>query len=172
MIEPQSGRDEPLSVNGLSFFDSPVIAEQRPVHRSQERYQIDHPPPLRHSRQSDPNYRTYTTRPHAERSPFFRDSAYGSSLDRPTYYRRQHVPETTAIPFPSLERTPFTHTGQRQLAPNMPSIISSRSPIRPQPQWEGLKRMGVRSSRNEFGGSSMYPGRDLLSDVARRSVRR
>ena len=174
MTETRPDRREPLSVNGLSFFESPVISRQRPVQHDQERYQVDHPLPSRQYQGRNLNSRGYVTRPDAHRSPFFRDSAYGSSRDRPTYSRRQHMPATTAIPFPSFNRTSYTRTGQ--LASNMPSITLSRSPTRTQPQWEALQRMGVRSSRNEFGNSTsngvVDPQRSNLPSTVRRSIRR
>jgi hypothetical protein len=161
-------------VNELSFFESPVISKQRPVQHSQERYQVDHPPPSRQYQGRNLNSRGYVTRPDAHRSPFFRDSAYGTSRDRPTYSRQQHMPATTAISFPSFNRSSYTRTGQ--LTSSMPSITLSRSPTRTQPQWQGLQRMGVRSSRNGFGNSTSNGFVDSqrcdFPSTVRRSIRR
>ncbi|KAH7094380.1 hypothetical protein FB567DRAFT_431769 [Paraphoma chrysanthemicola] len=170
MTETQSGRREPPSVNGLSFFDSPVISKQRHLQNKQQRYQIDHLPPRRQFQGRNLDSSGYITRPDAGRSPFFRDSAYGSSRERPTCYQQQNSSETTAIPYPSFQRSSYARKGR--LTSKMPSIVSSRSPNRTRPQWEGLQCMGVRSSRNDFDSESVYRDRGLFPSTVRRSVRR
>jgi len=165
---------QPRGLNGLSFFESPVLSRRPPVPHSYQRQQSNRPPPSSQyqSRNLDPD--GFITRPEAGQSPFFRDSAYGSSRERPIYSRQQHTQPKGTILFPSFSRSSYPRAGQAPSA--MPSIVSGRSPVRTQPQWQALQRMGVRSSRHEFSGvaGSTYAGStsNLFPSAGRRSVRR
>jgi hypothetical protein len=175
MEDPGIRWREPPGLNGLSFFESPVISSGQPAQYSHQRQQIDLPPPSRHYQSRNLNSDGFITRPEAGRSPFFRDSAYGSPRERPTpYSRQQHTQPRAEIPFSSINRSSFPRASQIQSS--MPSVISGRSPVRTQPQWQGLQRMGVRSSRHEFssiaGNSFANPSGDLFPGKGRRSVRR
>jgi hypothetical protein len=169
--QPETSWREPRGLNGLSFFESPVTFKDSLYHRSHDRQQIDQPPPSRHYQSRNLNSRGLIVRPEAERSPFFRDSAYGSSRPQPAYTTQQQSYSNSAIPSPSFSRSSQSCTGRAPSA--MPSIVTGRSPVRRQPQWQALQRMGVRSSRHEFSKHSYVdPGRNLSSSAGRRIVRR
>jgi hypothetical protein len=171
IIEPETNWREPRGLNGLSFFESAVTSRYSPNQRSHERQQIDRPPPAPRYQSCNLNSRGFIVRPEAERSPFSRDSAYGSSRPQLAYPVQQQAYSNSAIPFPSFNRSSQSRTGQIPSA--MPSIVTGRSPVRTKPQWEALQRMGVRSSRHEFSKHSYVdPGREFSSSVGRRIVRR
>jgi hypothetical protein len=148
MIEHESDWCEPRQLNALSFFESPVISRHPSPQRSHTRQYIERPPPSRHYQSRNLDSSGFITRPPPENSPFFRDSAYGSSRDRPTYSGQQYMHSNSGIPFPSLNRSFHARTGQVPSA--MPPIVSTGSPVRTQPQWDALQRMGVRSSRHVY----------------------
>jgi hypothetical protein len=172
--EPDSGWQNARGLNGLSFFDSPVLSDRQQSQSSHARRQIDRPLPSRqyHSRDIAPGGQIITAE--AGNSPFFQDSAYDSSRDRSTFFSQQHVPSSPENPFRSFTRSANSRLGQ--VPSTMPSIISSRSLVRTRPQWEALKRMGVRSSRREFSKDTRNaytnPPRHTISSVGRRNVRR
>jgi hypothetical protein len=168
---PETSWREPRGLNGLSFFESPVTSKDPSYHRSHGRQQIDRSSPSRHYQSRNLNSRGLIVRPEAERSPFFRNSAYGSSRPQPAYTTQQQVYPHSAIPFPSFSCSSQSRTGGAPSA--MPSIVTGRSPVRTQPQWQALERMGVRSSRHGFSKHSYAdPGRNLSSNAGRRIVRR
>jgi hypothetical protein len=171
IIESDASWREPRGLNGLSFFESPVSSKDQSYPRIHERHQVDRPPAARHYQSRNLNSRGLIVRPETARSPFFSDSAYGSSRPQPTYPTQQYVYSNSATSSPSLSRSSHLRTGQVPAA--MPSIVTGRSPVRARPQWEALQRMGVRSSRHEFSKNS-YAGRTMgwLSSAGRRSVRR
>lgn len=175
MIAPELDWREPRGLNGLSFFESPVISRShRQTQRVQEQHQINRPPPSRQYQSRNLTSKGFITRPIAEQSPFFRDSAYGSSRDRPSPNSQQNVHSSTAIPFPSFSRSKYSRPSQ--VPSTMPSIVSERSYVRTQPQWDALQRVGVRSSRHDFSKNADNAhgdsARTLFSGAGRRSVRR
>jgi hypothetical protein len=149
MAEHEPTWQDRSRLNGLSFFESPVVSRTQAVPRYASQ-QIDRPPRSRHSQNRNLNSSGFITRPDVGRSPFFSDGAFGSARDKLTYAKRQHTHKSSAIHCPSFGRSSHAHTGQVPSA--MPSIVSGWSPVRKKSQWEGLQRMGVRSSRHEFGG--------------------
>lgn len=161
-------------LNGLSFFQSPVISRSHPVEPNRTRQQSHRSTPSQRYRGRNLNSRGFITRPDAERSPFFSDSAYGSLRDMPTNSKHQAIHSTFAIPFPSFSRSSYARTNHNSSA--IPSIGSGRPIMRTRPQWEGLQRIGVRSSRHDFstitGNTRTSPTRKLLSRVGQRSVQR
>ncbi|KAH5426854.1 hypothetical protein HBI52_126590 [Parastagonospora nodorum] len=175
MIAPEPGWREWRGLNGLSFFESPVISRshQQPQ-RVQDQQQINRPPPSRQYQSRNVTSKGFITRPKAEQSPFFRDSAYGSSRDRASPNRQQHVQTSAAIPFPSFNRS--TYSRPSQVPSTMPSIVAGRSPVRTQPQWDALQRVGVRSSRHDFSKNTSNAHGDstriIFPSAGRRSVRR
>jgi hypothetical protein len=172
MSARQAGWREPRSLNGLSFFDSPVNSRNEPIdlHQGRRLVELQPGPTSRHYQSRHLDSRGFITRPDTGRSPYVGDSAYGSSQNRP--YSQPPRYSQAAISLPSFNRSSVSRIGQ------MPSIISSgRSPAHAQPQWENLQRAGVRSSRNMFGGSVAgntfaAPSRNIFSSAGRRSVRR
>jgi len=175
VIAPEPDWREPRGLNGLSFFESPVISRShRQPQRVQEQHQINRPPPSRQYQSRNLTSKGFITRPMAEQSPFFRDSAYGSSRDRPSPNSQQHVQSSNAIPFASFSRSTYSRPSQVPSA--MPPIVSERSQVRTQPQWDALQRVGVRSSRHDFGqnAGNAHGGSapNFFPGVGRRSVRR
>jgi hypothetical protein len=170
----QAGWHEPRSLNGLSFFDSPVNSRNQPIqHNSNQRISA-RPPPSEPYQSRNLNSQGFIMKPETGQSPFLPDNAYGFSRDRPSYSRQQPVPSQPAITFPPYGRSSYTRRGH--LPSTMPSVVSERSPVRTQPQWQALQRMGVRSSRHDFsnisGNAFEGPKRQLFSSAKRRSVRR
>jgi hypothetical protein len=172
-LDPTPRWSEPKGLNSLSFFNSPVIPERRSQQDSQECQQYN-TAPLSHHQNRNLNSSGFRNRPQAERSPFFRDSAYGSSRDRPTHFEHQRTQSNAAIPFPSFHRSQYSRTGQ--VPSNMPSIVSNRSPVRRESQWKTLQQVGVRSSQQKFdtnaGNGFSLSTRTINSSAGRRNVRR
>jgi hypothetical protein len=148
MAEHESTWCEPRRLNALSFFESPVTSRYPSPQSSHTRQYIERPPPSRHYQSRNLNSSGFITRPSAERSPFFRDSGYRFSRDQPTYYGQQHMHSSAEVPFPSSNHSFRSRPGRVPSA--MPPIVSAGSPVRAQPQWEALQRMGVRSSRHVY----------------------
>jgi hypothetical protein len=174
MNDPQAVSREPRSLNGLSFFDSPVNSRNEPIDYRHGR-RVPEPTPAAHHHQSrhlDP--RGFTNRPEEGGSSYVRDSTYGSSQNRPTHSSQAPRFSQAAISLPSFSRSSNSHLGQ--VPSRMPSIIPARSSAYTQPQWENLQRMGVRSSRNAYGSISgntfASAPRDVFSTAGRRNVRR
>jgi hypothetical protein len=167
MAEPESTWRHSNASNGLSFFESPVLSRKHFTQPNHERQPLA--PRHYQSRNIDSN--GYFMRPDGNRSPFFRDSAYGSSGDKPIYPGEQPMHCNSLIPFSSFNRS--SHHRMGRVPSPMPPIVSS---VRTQPQWEGLQRMGVRSSRRKSSGiegnSYAGPSRKLFSSAGRRSIRR
>ncbi|KAF2127389.1 hypothetical protein P153DRAFT_321149 [Dothidotthia symphoricarpi CBS 119687] len=171
---PESHRREPQSLNGLSFFDSPRNLNNEPIQYSRTQQPAE--PVLHASYNQGRNLdsRGFITRPESGQSSCLGASAYGSSLNRPSYLRQEQTQSHSAIPFPPVGRLSYFRTGQ--LPSSMPSTIPGCSSVHSRPQWEVLKRMGVKSSRNSStntvkntrGGTS----RHLYTGSSRRSVRR
>jgi hypothetical protein len=181
IIEPETSRHELRGLNGLSFFESPVIFKDRSYRGHYERQHIDRPPPARHYQSRNLSSSGLIIRPEVARSPFFRDSdsdsdsdsAYGSSRPQPSYSTPQQVYSNPTVPFPSSSFSNPSRSRTGQIPAAMPSIVTGRSHVRTQLQWEALQRMGVRSSRHEFSKNSHAgPNRGLYSSAGRRSVRR
>jgi hypothetical protein len=169
---------EPRSLNGLSFFDSPVNSRNEPINlrQGQRLVHLEPKPPSRHYQSRHLDSRGFITRPEPDRSPYVGGSAYGFSQDRLSYSRQAPRYSQAAISLPSFNRSSISRIGQ--VPSSMPSIISSgRSPARTQPQWENLQRAGVRSSRNTFGSSIAgnifsAPSNKVFASTGRRSARR
>jgi hypothetical protein len=169
--QPGTSWRDPRGLNGFSFFESPVTSKDPSYHRSHGRRHMDRPRPSRHYQIRNLNSRGPIVRPEAERSSFFGDSAYGSSRPQPAYTTQQQAYPHSAIPFPSFSRLLQSRTGRVLSA--MPSIVTGRSPVRTQPQWQALQRIGVRSSQHEFSKHSHGdPGKNPSSSAGRRIVRR
>jgi hypothetical protein len=173
MSDLQAGWREPRSLNGLSFFDSPVNSRNEPIisHQVRRIVELEPTPPSHHYQSRHLDSRGFITRPE---TPYVGDSAYGSSQNRPSYSRQAPRHSQTAISLPHFSRSSVSRIGQ--VSSSMPFIISSQSLASTQPRWENLQRAGVRSSRNTFGSIAgnafAAPSRTLFSGAGRRSVRR
>ncbi|CAO2658497.1 Nn.00g062200.m01.CDS01 [Neocucurbitaria sp. VM-36] len=174
MNQVQAGWHEPRSLNGLSFFDSPVISRNEPIQHSY--YQRNAEPITLsrngHGRSFDPI--GFNNEPEGEKALFVSNSVYESTRKRPSYSRPTPPSFRSAAPFSSSRRAPEPRTAQFPSA--MQSTFSTRSPVRNQPQWGYLQRVGVRSSRHTFddsGGNTFDgPTGHLFSRASRHSVRR
>jgi hypothetical protein len=169
---------EPRSLNGLSFFDSPRNMKNEPIAHRPEPSACKEP-----QRQQYPAYQSrnlnsqgFIKKPETGRLPFLDDSAYGSSLGRPSYSRQTREPLPHSIPFPSFSRP--SNFRASPLPSSKPSIVSShRSPIcTSQSQWNRLATTGVRSSQKSSsriqGNTFGSPSRNIFTNSGRRSVRR
>ncbi|KAF2690634.1 hypothetical protein K458DRAFT_354819 [Lentithecium fluviatile CBS 122367] len=163
------------SLNGLSFFDSPLNQRNEPIERRYERRPTQYITIPQKHQPRNLDSRGFITRSHDSRSPCVINHSY-NSFDRSLNSRQQPVHPQPAIPFPS-----FSRASQSRAAPPpsaMPSIVSSRSrsPIRNSSQLQGLEQTGVRSSRPSHthisGNTFSTPARTLFSSSGRRSIRR
>jgi len=169
---PKSWHNPP-SLNGLSFFDSPVNSRNEfilePFRRGTEE--------LHHETQPIPNRnlnsRGFIIRPHATRSPFAGHGTYRSSHHQSKNNRVVPPSAQSAVSSPSF-RTACSRPLQDSSA--RLSVASGLSPIRTSTQWEPLQRAGVRSSRQTFdmAAENTYSrsSRNLMSNYARRNIRR
>jgi hypothetical protein len=174
---PRAGWVEPRSLNGLSFFDSPVDSRNEPIKVGRERRLVEvapTPPPPYQRQRRHLNSRGFITRPEERDSPYTNDSAYGPSQNRDFYNKNTSTHLQASIDVPPAHRPDYSRIGQ--VPSVIPSIVPSRPPARVQPQWENLQRVGVRSSRNAFGhvsGSNHgTPSRNVFPSSNRRNVRR
>jgi len=174
MNDTRINSSEPLSLNGLSFFDTPVNSRNEPILYTRG---SDTTQPIR----SSPYYRTrdlgsrgYMSRSANMRSPLPGDNTYRSSQKNPYYTRNLATQSQSAIPFPSLGKSPYSRI--RELPSAMPSIVPERPSLRTQSQWQVLERAGVRSSchnlSNVARNTFVNPAREVLSRAGRRTVRR
>ncbi|KAF2848051.1 hypothetical protein T440DRAFT_520467 [Plenodomus tracheiphilus IPT5] len=165
---------EPPSLNGLSFFDSPVNAKNEVI---QQPYRHDVAvvyPSSPHVQSCSIDSRGFITRPDVARSPSMDDSAYGSSRRRFNDSRYTKFPTQSAVPLLSFRPSCDRRTTQQY--PARPHMAIGRSPVRTRPQWEPLQRAGVRSSRQSFKnivrGSYAGSTMNLISKRGRRSINR
>ena len=174
LVEIELAWREPRSLNGLSFMDSPVNSRNRPIHYNHDQRAPEQQYPSQRYQSRNLDSRGFITRPETGKSPFFRGSAYESPPERPSYLRQQQVQAKPANSFAYFNRSSRPRSGQ--VPASMPSIVSGRSPVRSQPQWQALQRMGVRSSRHEFssnaGSTFDHSSRNVYSSAGRRRVRR
>ncbi|KAF2118004.1 hypothetical protein BDV96DRAFT_489107 [Lophiotrema nucula] len=177
MVGVPADYHEPRSLNGLSFFRSPL-------NQRNERIDYDsmytRPEPAQRTQQHYParnlNSRGFIKRPETGRSPWANDSADGSSFGGHRFYSQQAGQSQSAVPFPSFVRP--SHSRAAPLPSAMPSsLATSRSPARTsRAQYDNLAHVGVRSSRASYGhvpgNTFVTPSRNLFSGASRRSVRR
>lgn len=167
---PVEWRDS-RTLNGQSIVDTHLTSRNEPIMHQENRQ------PLRNVYNEAHRAGPYgfVKRPDARQLPSIRDSGYGpSSHDRLTISRQEQVQVQPARSFKSFPQASPSRLGQLPSA--MPSMVSSRSPVRNRTQWETLQRAGVRSSRqthrnirgNTFFSSSTTP----VPRIERRSVRR
>lgn len=158
---------EPPSLNGLSFFDSPVNSRNEVIQYSRNQAMEQQEAYPQHYYRSV-NSRAYVTRPDQGLAPFLNGNVYNSSQSRNPSSTYRSVQASPAVPF-SSSRHP------RQLPSAMPSSVTGQTPVRARSQWETLQRAGVRSSRHTFdniGKSTYVAPRDAFSTGGRRSIRR
>ncbi|KAG9190554.1 hypothetical protein G6011_08642 [Alternaria panax] len=176
MNRPKAGWVEPRSLNALSFFDSPVDSRNEPIEVDHRRRLVELASTLSSQQYSRRHLdsRGFITRPETGRLLYTNDGAYSSPHNRTSYDRKAPIYPQAAIDVPSVHR--LSHSRIGQVPSTMPSIITSRSSARAQPQWDNLQRAGVRSSRNAFGSASgsshAVPSKDVFPSPGRRSVRR
>lgn len=121
-------RERP-SLNGLSFFDEPLM------HNTYRR-------PSRHT-----SLQTHESRRPANHCVSVFDASCEPSIS-PTFSRQQQIQSPSHVP-PSLHgRANPSRIGQ--LSSSMPSVVSGLSPVCNRTQWETLQSVGVRSSRQNF----------------------
>jgi hypothetical protein len=173
---PRAGWVEPRSLNGLSFFDSPVDSRNEPIKVGRQRRLVElAPTPLPYQRQRRHlNPRGFITRPEDGDSLYTNDSVYGPSQNRDFYNRNTRTHFQTSINVPPVHRPDCSRIGQ--VPSIIPSIVPSRPPARVQSRWENLQRVGVRSSCNAFGhvSGNNYgtPSRNVFPNANQRNVRR
>ncbi|KAF1833353.1 hypothetical protein BDW02DRAFT_599148 [Decorospora gaudefroyi] len=174
--ESQRGWREPRSLNGLSFFDSPVNSRNEPIYSNHGHMLVEPELPPRSARYQSRHLdsRGFIIRPETGCSPYAGDNAYSSSQNRSSYAKQTPRFPQAVNSLPSFNASSHSRIGLA-LSP-MPSITPGRSPARTQPQWESLQRAGVRSSRNAFdknhGNGRGAPSRNNFSIADRRNVRR
>lgn len=162
------------SLNGLSFFDSPLNDRNEPIEPGYRGRRLDSVAPQRYqSRNVDA--RGFIVRPGGEPSARASEGIYGSvgrsSVQQPPLY-----PPGGPVSFRAFSRASRSRPALASSATGSLEREYRGSPIRASRQWSGLERAGVRSSRashGSFGGNtSATPVRTLFSRSGRRSVRR
>jgi hypothetical protein len=163
------------SLNGLSFFDSPLNDRNEPIERRHEARQSEYIAPPQQYQRRNFYSRGFNTRPENIRSPYANNGSY-DSFDKSYRTCQQPVHSRSVIPFPSFDRTSQSRAAPLPSATN--AFISNRvrSPIRNKSRLNGLERAGVRSSRMSHrsipGNAFPTPGRTVFSSSGRRSIRR
>lgn len=171
--ENRAGLRERPSLNGLSFFDSPVNSRNEVIRPDVGHHVINPSTSSPYLRNGSFDPRGFITRPEMMRSPFMNDSTYESSQDRSNHAEQtfRQIQPTNSLSY--LNQSPYSRRAQ---IPLRPSLDIGRSPTRAHPQWETLQRIGVRSSRHNlnYNNSSThaYSLNNVFSSAGRRSVRR
>lgn len=136
---------EPPSLNGLSFFDSPVNSRNEPI-----QYEPRRVSPTRHYDNRSVESMTYFSRPESRRGPTLENQGYMFSAAGGSYAQdNQRYSQVDAHYNPSQ----LSFSRSSQLPSPMPPILSMHSPAprqQPQQQWDTLQRAGVRSSRRSL----------------------
>lgn len=164
---------DPRSLNGLSFFDSPVNRRNERIELRREPGTSSTSPSSQYrGRNIDPQ--GFLIRTDAAQSPMQHDSTYGS-LDR-AHSTTVHPQSHSTIPFPSFSRSFHPQNTATRLPSAMPPVIPSHSPLRQTGRVEGLENLGVRSSQrsrlHNSANNSARSGRPAYPSASRRVVRR
>ena len=164
---------EPRSLNGLSFFDSPV-------NKMNERIELRREPepqytsPFLQDRGRSINSQGFFTRTDAEHLPMHHDNT-NPSLDR-SYSRETKPQSRSVISFPSFNRFSFSRNSSTRLPSAMPPTIPGHSPSRQRTGAGSLENFGVKSSQrsrlSNFANSFARSGKSAYSSASRRVVRR
>lgn len=125
---------EPRSLNGLSFFDSPVNVRNEPIGWMRERRQVEHRAPISPNREQLVDSQGFFSRLGRSSSRIQRHDPYGTS-DSPRT-RQTHVQSQFEIPSSSS-----SHQPSQSRVPRLPAAMPSRVP-------DHLGSVGVRSSHS------------------------
>ncbi|KAF2441570.1 hypothetical protein P171DRAFT_365950 [Karstenula rhodostoma CBS 690.94] len=159
---------EPRSLNGLSFFDSPVNERNERIHWKRETRPQEYAISLPQHRGRYINSQGFLVRPDASRSPDGH-KVYGSIGPSSSLRTSNH----SAISFPSFSR-PLQSQATR-LPSAMPSAILGSSPRR-RPQVQNMELPGIRSSHHSrahvSGGAIASSARPVYPSTRRRVIRR
>ena len=169
----QAGWHEPRSLNGLSFFDSPMNSCNEPIQYGHRRGAAEPTLPFRYCRNRNLEYSDYPHTPGAARSSYVGTGALELPRnDSLLSTQRFRASQSTGL-FPSFHRSsrPLPY----QLPSTMPPALPDRQSVWARP-WDSLQRVGVRSSRHGYGSHTVSraisPRKGGLSVTGRRSVRR
>ncbi len=143
---PQAGWHKPPSLNGLSFFDSPVNSHNQPI---QYNYDLEPVRPIFSSRY----YGARDLGPR-EFGTHVGTSGPDTSWNKLLPSRRHFVSSQSGNALPALQRS--TYTRSYQLPSAMPSSVPYHLPPRVR-QWDALHRTGVRSSRHAYRSEMVDP---------------
>lgn len=169
----QLEKREPCSLNGLSFFETPLDSYGQPIEYINDQHEVSYSPPTRpyQNRYLDSN--GFILRPGAAKSHFFRESANQISHNQSTASWQQKSLPGSSIRFPSLSCT--ASPKKNRLPAAMPSIASGWSSLHSQPQGLSSQHPSSRSGRNQVNAtfnSNSFSTRNSFSRAGRRSVRR
>jgi hypothetical protein len=156
---------EPIGLNGLSFFQSPVVSGNEPLQHINAERMSD---PSQHARSSNLTSKGFFARPEIKQRPYMGNHTRDSSSTRPSV--SYHYPTQPQLPvqFPSFVSNSSSRA--RQLSSAVPSIISGRSFA-----GSGLSRhLGVKDSRQTCTAGQGTPrlGSRISYSSSRRIIKR
>ncbi|KAL5409038.1 hypothetical protein PMIN03_006201 [Paraphaeosphaeria minitans] len=159
---------EPRSLNGLSFFGSPMNDRNERIGWRRETQPQEHATSLPQHRSRYINTQGFLVRPDAARSP----GAHGAYAPVGQFSSLQ-TPNRSATSFPSFSRP--SQSQATRLPSAMPSMILGSSPRR-RSQTQNVGLPGVRSSHHPrghvSGGANSTSARPVFSSTRRRVIRR
>lgn len=168
--KPSLGSDwrESRSLNGLSFFDTPVNERNERIGWRRETQPQELAIPQTQHRRRYINSQGFLVRPDAARSP----DGYGA-FELVDQFSSRRPPTHSAISFPSVSRP--AQLQATRLPSAMPSMILGSSPRR-RPPAHNVDLPGVRSSHHPrayvSGGAVSRSARLIPSSTRRRVIRR
>lgn len=134
--------EAPRGLNGLSFIDTPLDSQNRPI-RYQDGFVTSSSP---HYTPTSKTFDGHIVRREQHESPYFSRSTYQPSTHLSINDRQSHRHQLAA---PTKSYSSFKSPALSRL-----SALPQASPLtlkaRSQPQWHRLQRAGVRSSRQGF----------------------
>jgi hypothetical protein len=156
--------------NGLSSINQPLDWRNNPgLHRDQL-YSFRNAPSESYVSRHTHQY-SQPMRPTTHRSFAINERPFRSPVNNRHIYSRQQQPQAqSATSFPSSNRVSSRRIGQ--LPSKMPSMISTRSPVRDQTKWGTLEHTVQRDRHQRHATTLNNSPLDAVPHVKRRSIRR
>jgi hypothetical protein len=165
---------EGRSLNGLSFFNSPLNERNEPINLRHEERSLEYASQTQRHHSRNVTSKGFIRRPDHD-SPYTYDSSY-RTVEKPSYSSQQHVQRHPAIPSQSFSRTSHSCALPPPTATHTIVRVRNRSPARAHSNLTGLERAGVRSSRvlhtPNPDNTCATPVTNVFAGSGRRAVRR
>jgi hypothetical protein len=156
---------EPIGLNGLSSFQSPVVSENEPLQHINAERMSD---PSQHAQSGNLTSKGFFARPEIKQRPYMGSHTQNPSFTRlPVSYHHPTQPQS-AVQFPSFVSNSSSRA--RQLSSAVPPIISGRFPTGGGPS----RHLGIKNSRQNHtaGQGASRLGSRISCSSSRRIIKR